>query len=208
MTIQTYAELKTAIQDWSKRSDTNSLLDTFIDIAEAEMYANGQESLRIRDMEVATTGVTSITTRYMALPTRYLEFRRLKINLTQGDLRLQFAPIDQMRISPTSGLPKFFTVTSQVEFDRISDTVYTLGIDYYQSLAPLTAAAPTNAILTRFPTIYLWGSLAALYQWAVQPDKADYYYTQFLGAIGKANMQDRKGRYGPAPAIKMEGPTP
>lgn len=206
--LTTYAELKQGIQDWSKRSDTLSLLDTFIDLAEAEMYANGQESLRIRDMETSTTGVTSITTRYMTLPTRYLEFRRLKINLTQGDLRLQYSPIDQMRISPTSGLPKFFTITSQVEFDRISDTVYTVGVDYYQSLTPLSAAAPTNAILTRFPTIYLWGSLSALYQWAMQPDKADYYYTQFLGAIAKANLQDRKGRYGPAPAIKMEGPTP
>lgn len=208
MAITTYQELKVAIQDWSKRSDTLSMLDTFIDLAEVEMYANDGESLRIRDMEVATTGVTSITTRYMALPTRFIEFRRLKVNLTQGDLRLQFSPIDQMRISPTSGLPKFFTVTSQVEFDRISDQVYTVGIDYYQTLAPLTAAAPTNAILTRFPTIYLWGSLAALYQWSMQPDKALYYHQQFLAGISRANLQDRKGRYGPAPAIKMEGPTP
>lgn len=208
MTITTYQELKVAIQDWSKRSDTLSLLDTFIDMAEAKMWANGVEPLRLRDMETATTGVTSITTRYMALPTRYLELRRLKINLTQGDLRLQYAPIDQMRISPSSGLPKFFTITSQVEFDRISDTVYTVGIDYLQTIAPLTAAAPTNAILTRFPMIYLWGSLAALYQWALQPDRADYYYKQFLSAISEANLQDRRGRYGPAPAIKMEGPTP
>lgn len=208
MTITTYQELKVAIQDWSKRSDTLSLLDTFIDMAEAKMWANGVEPLRLRDMETATTGVTSITTRYMSLPTRYLELRRLKINLTQGDLRLQYAPIDQMRISTSAGLPKFFTITSQVEFDRISDVVYTVGIDYLQTIAPLTAAAPTNAVLTRFPMIYLWGSLAALYQWAMQPDKADYYYQQFLSAISEANLQDRRGRYGPAPAIKMEGPTP
>lgn len=208
MTISTYQELKVAIQDWSKRSDTLSLLDTFIDLAEAEMYANAEEPLRLRDMETSTTGVTSITTRYMNLPTRYLAFKRLKLNLTQGDLRLQFSPIDQMRISPTAGLPKFFTVGSQVEFDRISDQVYTVGIDYYQSLTPLSDAAPTNAILTRFPTIYLWGALSALWQWGKKLDESDYYYKQFLGAIAKANLQDRRGRYGPAPTIRMEGPTP
>lgn len=208
MTIQSYQELKVAIQDWSKRSDTLSLLDTFIDLAESEMYANAAEPLRIRDMEVATTGVTSITTRYMALPTRYLELRRLKLNLASGDLKLEYNTPVSMVIRPHAGMPKFFTINSQIEFDCVSDVVYTAGIDYYQSLAPLSASNTTNAILTRFPSIYLWGALASLYQWALQPEQAAYYYQLFLDSISRANMQDRRGRYGPAPTIRMVGPTP
>lgn len=206
--ITTYSELKVAIQDWSKRTDTLSLLDTFIDLAESEMYANAGESLRLRDMEVSATGLTSITTRFLALPTRYLELRRIKLNLAQGDLKLDYETPAAMIINPQSGMPKFFTLNSQIEFDRISDIVYTVETQYFQMLAPLSAAAPTNAILTRFPSIYLWGALAALYQWAKLPDQADYYYQQFLGAISKANLQDRKGRYGPVPSIKMQCPTP
>lgn len=206
--ITTYAELKVAIQDWSKRSDTLSLLDTFIDLAESELYANSGEPLRLRDMEVSATGVTSTTTRFMVLPTRYLELRRIKLNLAQGDLKLDYATPAAMVIKPQAGMPKFFTLNSQIEFDRISDIVYTVETQYFQTLVPLSAAAPTNAILTRFPSIYLWGSLAALYQWSKQPDQSDYYYQQFLGAISKANLQDRKGRYGPVPSIKMQCPTP
>lgn len=208
MTILSYAELKVAIQDWSKRTDTNSLLDTFIDLAESEMYANALGPLRIRDMETSTTGVTSITTRYMALPTRFLEFRRVKLNLNDGDLKLDYCTPVAMVIRPHASMPAWFSVTSQVEFDCVSDQVYTVGIDYYQSLVPLSATATSNAILTRFPTIYLWGALAGLYQWAKQPDQAQYYYDQFMGAIAKANMSDKRGRYGPAPSIRMVGPTP
>lgn len=208
MTISSYSELKVAIQDWSKRTDSLSLLDTFIDLAESEIYANANEPLRLRDMEVAATGLTSTTTRFLAFPTRYLELRRIKINLAQGDLKLDYETPAAMIIKPQKGMPKFYTLNSQIEFDRVSDIVYTVEMQYFQSFAPLTATNTTNALLTRFPTIYLWGALAALYQWAKQPDQSDYYYQQFLGAISKANLQDRKGRYGPTPSIKMQGPTP
>lgn len=206
--ISTYQELKVAIQDWSKRTDTLSLLDTFIDLTESELYANAGESLRLRDMETSTTGLTSTTTRVLALPARYLELRRIKLNLTQGDIQLDYVTPTGLVIFPTASRPKCFTLTSQIEFDRISDKIYTVDMQYFQSLIPLSAAAPTNAILTRFPSLYLWGCLSALYQWARQPDQADYYYQQFMGGISNANLQDRRGRYGPSPTIRMQGPTP
>ncbi len=208
MTIQTYAELKQGIIDWSKRSDTLSLLDTFIDLAESEMYGNTAQPLRIRDMETSATGSTSTTLRTLALPTRFLEFRRVKINQASGDLKLEYATPEAIPIRPHAGMPKWFTVTSTLEFDCVADQAYTVEMQYFQSLVPLSASAPANAILTRFPTIYLWGSLAALFQWAKQLDQADYYYQQFLGAISKANQQDNRGRYGPGPTVKMVGITP
>lgn len=195
MTITVYAELKTAIESYSKRTDILSLIDTFIDIAESTMYANPDCSLRIRDMETRATGSTSTTTRYLALPTRYLEMRQLKLNLAQGDLVLESRTPETLPIATVASVPTLYVVTSQVEFNCISDAAYTAEFLYYQTLAPLTASATTNAILTRFPQIYLYGAMFALYQWSLQEDMEAKYYNAFIKAIQGANNQDRRGRY-------------
>lgn len=207
MTISTYAELKVAIQSWSKRSDILDQLDTFIDIAESTMYANPDCSLRVRDMEARATGSTSITDRFVALPTRYLQMRQVKLNLDAGDYFLTPATPETMGIDSRASVPTEYCVTSQVELNRVSDQVYEIEFLYYQTLAPLTSVATTNAILTRFPQIYLYGAMFALAQWSMQPDMEAKYYNAFIRAIQGANNQDKRGRYH-QPAMRVAGVTP
>jgi hypothetical protein len=195
MAISTYAELKQSLIDYSKRNDILSLVDTFIDIAESTMYANPDCSLRVRDMEARATASTSITTRFIALPTRYLEMRQAKLNLAHGDFMLESRTPETLPIWNRASTPTLYAVTSQVELNCISDQIYTAEFLYYQTLAPLTSGAPTNAILTRFPQIYLYGALFALYQWMMNEDRAAYYYQAFIKAIQGANNQDRRGRF-------------
>ena len=69
MSISTYLELKTAIQNWSKRSDTLSVIDDFIDLAESDIAVN----LKVRSMEGTATGSTGSRIRlsltaYLTLP--------------------------------------------------------------------------------------------------------------------------------------------
>lgn len=201
MTITTYEELKVAVQDYSKRSDILSLVDTFIDIAESAMYSNPDCNLRAQQMEHRATGSTSITTRYVAFPTRYLEMRQVKLNLTEGDYILEARTPESMSISSAAGIPTQFCMTNQVELNCISDAVYTIEFLHYRRLAPLTAAAPTNDILTNYPQVYLYGALFALYQWSLQPDMEQKYYNAFIKAIQGVNNQSRRGRYH-QPAIR------
>jgi hypothetical protein len=184
------------------------MLDTFIQLCESKVYGNSSQILRIRDMETRDTGLTSTTDRFMDLPDGYLEMRRIDILVSGDALKLEYKTPVAMHITSHVGQPKYFTVTSQIEFDCVSQSAYTVDMLYYSRLPALTEAAPSNAILTRFPMIYLHGSLAALYQWAKQPDQADYYYGQFLSGILEANTQDQRGRYGPSPVISVVGPTP
>jgi hypothetical protein len=113
-----------------------------------------------------------------------------------------------MYISQDSGIPGVYTITSQLEFDRSPDSAYTIEYQYYAILTALSATNTTNAVLTRFPNIYLYGALWALYLWALQEDKAEYYYGKFRQAIQTANREDSKGRHGPAPAMRYGGSTP
>lgn len=208
--ISTYAQLRQALLDWSKRSDTLSLLDTFIAMAESDMYAMPYpyESLRIRDMEQTDTTTTGITDRFVPLPDNYIELRRVALTTSQGEFWLDQKTPFNMHIRPDTGLPHFFTVTDTMELDIVPDLDYPLTTLYFGKLTPLSATDTTNAILDRFPSIYLHGALRHLFQWARDQAQADYYLQQFAGAIQGANRGDQRGRYGPAPVIRMTGPTP
>lgn len=208
MAIDTFQTLKESIINWSKRGDILSLTEDFIAIAESLMYSNPDASLRIRDMEARATDDTNTTDRFMPLPTGYVQMRQVKINLDDlGEPAITFVPPESMIIKEVEGIPVYYTIGSQIEFDRISDDEYEIEMLYYRTLTPLSATNTTNAILTRFPQIYLYGALFACKDWTMQSDEAIGYYQKFIAAIKGANQQDRRGRYH-APSIRVAAVTP
>lgn len=208
MGLSTYSELKESIIRWSKRGDILSMVDDFIDIAESIMYSNPDAQLRIRDMEARAFDNTTSLDRFMPLPENYVQMRQFKLNLDEGHERIiDYVSPDSMIIKQGEGIPIYYTISSQIEFDRVADDMYEVEFLYYQSLAPLSSANPTNAILDRFPQIYLYGALFACKDWAMQPEESAKYYQQFISAIRGANAQDRRGRYHGMSA-RVHGATP
>ena len=204
MTISTYLELKTAIQDWSKRKDSLSMIDNFIDLAESDIWVN----LNVRDMEVRATAAAPTSGRFMALPDGFLIMRRLKMVSGSDYFDLEYRAPDSLIIQNTAGRPATFTVTRELVFDRTPDSAYTTEMQYYRSLTPLSASNSTNAVLTRFPTVYLYGALFHFAQWAHDDLLLQKYSQLFDEAIKRANKIDRRGRHGPSPAMRIEGSTP
>ena len=134
MALDTYANLKDAIRRQSKRLDAeDAFIDDFINLAEEEFYSNEVTQLRIKEMDTRSTATVSITTRFLALPDRFLEMRRLKINAAtasvpglSSDLDVKFRAPDQLLLSPNTEIPRFFSVTSQLEFERIPYQLYSI----------------------------------------------------------------------------------
>lgn len=208
MALDNYQNLKSSLLEWSKRKDAQSMTGDFIELAESEMYANEFEPLEVREMEARATATLEAGNRFLELPVNYLAMRRIKLEQSGGDRELRFNVPEQLRINSASGLPGAFTVTSQIEFDRAPDAAYTAEIQYYKTANPLTTLDNTNEILTKYPQIYLHGGLWALYTWALQEDKAALHYQKFINAIKGANKQSKKGRFGSAPFMRIEGATP
>jgi len=209
MSLDTYTNLKQEIIEWSHRKDMGTSIDSFIEMAEQEMYANDDEVLQIRDGEVRGAITTSITTRFASLPSGYQSQRKLRIQIVGGESsEIKFRTPAQLNILSSVGMPLFFTVTDQIEFDRVSDQVYTGEMQYFQEFTPLSSSNATNAVLTRFPSIYLFGCLWALKLKADQPISAGEYYQRFLRSINGANNKDNLGRYGASPVMRVEGSTP
>lgn len=197
MGLSTFQELKVSIADWCKRGDIQSRVVDFIALAESDIW----EQLRVREMEYRTTLSTSTSTRFVALPDDYIKMRQLQITVDDELYDLDQEPLKSMTVFSAAGIPTRYTVTSQIEMNCVSDQVYTLEIDYFRELTPLSNDAPTNDILTKYPQIYLAGSLVYAFRWAKKNDDAEFWQIKFDQAIAKANRKSRNGRFGPAPAM-------
>lgn len=211
MSLDTYENLKLEIIDWSHRDDVDLKIDTFIDLAESEMFANQFEPLKIRSEETRATATMDSTTpnRFLALPDGFQSMRKIRIQITNGESHeIFFRTPSQLKLISRAGMPCFFTVTSQIEFDRDPDIDYSVEIQYMKDFTALSASNTTNQVLTDHPTIYLFGALWALNNWAENEQDASRYYTQFINAIRGANEKAEMGRYGPVPAMTVEGSTP
>lgn len=207
MPLDTYANLKLEVIDFSHRDDIDGKLDTFIDMAETEMFANTQEVLKIRSQETLDATATT-TSRFIPLPTGYQSMRSMRLQINNNTSNLRFRAPEQMVRVDTSGLPQFFTVTDQIEFDRTPDALYTIEFQYYAIPTGLSSTNATNVVLDTNPNVYLFGILWAVFEYAVDEAQAQKYYVRFINAIKGANKKDREGRYGPAPAMRIEGATP
>jgi len=204
MPFSTYADLKQAIERFSHRTDISDVIDDFIDLAENRI----DKELQLRDNEIRVQAAASTASRFLALPDRFLEMRM--VELINGSTRreLEFKSPSGLRPvtrSDTSSIPRFFTVTSQLEFDVTPASAYTIEMNYFAGIIPLDATNTSNDVLTNYPDLYLYGALAELYTWAGDMDQLSVYEQKFAGAIRKANQQEKRGRYGPAPAIQFEG---
>ena len=212
MPLDNYANLKASIKSRSKRNDiSDANLTDYIQQAEATFYNNPTAPLRIRAMEARATASADITSRFLALPDDFLQMRRLKLNdpFSGGrDTDVEYLAPEQMPLSNLTQIPCYFTVTTQLEFNSTPDQAYTVEMQYIKKIAALSDSATTNTILTDHPNIYLFGSLWALFQDAMEGDVAEYFKDQFYQAIAGANDTDQKGRYGPVPFIRMEGYAP
>jgi len=207
MAFSNYEELKVAARNWTRRNDIDRFIDDVIDIVETEIYANEIEPLSVRELETRATAVTVDGSRYVALPAGYLSMRRLQITNT-NNTDLEIRTPEALIIKQDSGRPRYFSATSQIEFDRVPDAIYDLEMLYYKRPDALSSSNTTNAILTAYPNIYLHGCMWATYDFAGEEARTAQRYTRFISAIKGANKKDRRARFGSAPVMATERSTP
>jgi hypothetical protein len=204
MAFTDYDELQKEVIDWSHRADLGTKIADFIILAENAMYSNDQEVLTVRSMETITTQLT--TGQYVDLPTGFESARSVRLITGDNGGYLKYQAPEQMRKDVAGGRPNFFTIIgNQIQFDKTPDSEYTLEIQYYAKLTPLSDTNLTNDILTNHPSIYLFGALTALFAYALDTEQQIKYGQMFISAIKGANKADKKGRYGPAPSMSIQG---
>lgn len=205
MALDSFANLKAAVIRFSKRTDLSDVINDVVSLAENRI----DNRLRITANNSRATASASTSDRFLALPDRFLEMRRFTLINSTYYRDLTYISPEAMIIYGQSGIPKYYTVTSQLEFDRTPAEAYSLEMSYWSKLNPLSTSNTTNNVLTNFPQIYLQACLAELYlNYTEQDDNAMKHLQQFNYLVNEANAEDLRGRYGPAPTIRIEGSTP
>ncbi len=161
MSIASYAELQTALANYTHRNDTTLRLPEFIQMGESDL----NREVKTVDMETRATAVTN-GTRFMALPAGYMEIRSIYIQDPAKEL-FYLAPsaLRDMVVSETNtGEPAAFTIKDEIEFDCIPQQTYTLETHYLKKYDIATDL--TNWLLTNYPNLYLYSAMvhASIYE--------------------------------------------
>jgi hypothetical protein len=203
MAITTYDQLTKAIVDFAHREDIIDLIPIFIANTEQHMYDNETESLQLRSMEFIST--SSTTGRLIQLPPNFESSRAVRLNL-DGYGELQFRTPEALTRRTGPARPMFFSIIgNNIEFDCVPDSEYTIEMQYFKKADALTPANQTNEILTLHSNIYLFGALYEVAVYEQDYQEQEVKSRRFFNSIKGANRTDKRGRYGNAPTMSIEG---
>ena len=205
MALATYDDLRQKIIDQSHRDDLDLQIDDFIKLAETEMLANPEESLKLNDLEQIAELTTSTVSKFLALPADYQKARYVQITIDSDIYPLEFRTPSQLKGRSGTGTPCFYTVNAnQIEFDILPDAAYTVTVKYISTFTPLDSTNTTNAVLTKYPNIYLYGCMAQVGSFTVQEQVEAFYYQKFFAAIKAANQAEKDIRFGSQPQMTAQ----
>lgn len=198
MAISTFAELKTAIANWSERDDLDSHIPEFVELTED---AIGRE-LRVRAME--TTINLDVSSQETALPTGFVQQRRLYRDSDAS--RLEYFPPEDFWIrnaKSETGAPRLFTIEGDnLVVAPAPDTSYTLKLLYFKTFATLSDGSDTNWVLTNARGLYLFGALMELSMFDEDEVGALKWSIRWDNLLEKVHAADRLDRY-PLGSLQM-----
>ncbi len=206
MAITTFAELKTAVQDWAERSDLSSKVPDFVTLADMRIR-KALASLRLREMET-TTDVTP-SSGACTLPTDFLAMKRVQ-SRTSVARRLEYKTqdwLDEAYPDGTEGDPAFYTVTGASLY-MYPLTTSDIRLTYYAYPAVLSDSNTTNWLLAKYPDVYLYGTLVELETYAGNDAALQKWLGFFSGAIAGLASAAFASSYTPGTSRSAMGPTP
>lgn len=208
MSINSYSTLKTAVFDFSGRDDLSGKFSTIIAIAEDNMYNNDSQPLRTQELITTSTVTTVAGTNSVALPAGFIS--GLSALIVDGGAKRELvntAPASLQR-NGESGIPCKYSITNQITFDYVPDGAYDIELTYYARPAALDATNNTNAILTAYPSIYLYACLASVADLAGEDQDSERFFLKMMRAIKGAIRASRKLRYSPGASATNRTWTP
>lgn len=154
MALANYSDLKTGIGLWQHKTQSGftARYDDFISLFEASANA----TIRVRENETETTLTATASSPHINLPSNFQEHVWLKVTSTQR--RLTYVTPDALPYYPSTGPSERWTIVdSRVRTELQADQAYGYTLRYHKVYA--IATDTTNALLTRYPNVYLYGCL-------------------------------------------------
>jgi len=200
-----YAQLVTAIQDYTENSFNYSTdptpIDTFIKQAEQRIY----NSVQFPSIRKNVTGVTTTSNKYLSCPSDFLAVYSIAVETTDGQEFLLNKDVNFIRQAypkaTDTAVPKYYAlfgptttsgsspvVTNELSFilGPTPDAAYNVELHYYYYPESIVTAS-TTWLGDNFDSVLLYGSLVEAYTYMKgEPDIMLGYDTKYKEALALA----------------------
>ncbi len=196
MTISTYAELLTAITNYTHRADLSTPAADFVTLAEAKF----NRRLRLRAQESRATA--SISTEYTDLPsssdtglTDFLEMRNIQLNLATAKPLIYMAPeVIDLTWGGQSGEPvNYAIVGNELQLAPVPDTTYTVEMAFYAKFAALSSAV--NWLFQNHPDLYLAACMIEASLYAKDDKSLQRWYAIYNPIMESLMLADDRSKW-------------
>jgi hypothetical protein len=195
MSLATYNDLKTAIANWTKRSDLTSYLDDLITVAEKRI----EREVQTHDMEAALDVTINGVAGTATIPADFLSLRDAYVDVT-GTPALVNASADQIRQNITLGnyifgVPKKIAQSgSNFIFWPTPQSDYVIKGTYYARPGTLSSAVYT--MFTNNPDLYLYAALAETAPFLKDDKRVALWEAQYQKVKAQVMNDDTGYRFG------------
>lgn len=193
-----YGELKSLVAFYLHRDDLVLFMDGFADLA-GERIGKMAE-LRVMEKAVTHTGSTGSE----PLPADFQSMKQIAASGTRGLNPLQYVSKAQFDLinRATSGFASHYTIDNKLIL--IAPAATDWNYVYYQTPAQMIDDNDQNAVLTKYPSLYLF-SMCAYGSNSIQDiDLEQVYLDRFTAELELANDNDRlSGLSDTAPEMRI-----
>ena len=184
-----YASLKSTVLDWLARQDiSDTVFESFVTIVEQTISAE----LKCFDTEKMFTAVPTNTELGFSAVEIPKDFREARVVMYANNPLLYVEPQKFIENKDNGG---FTIVGGKVLLGNGVSGNGSLVIVYYTRVPHINLKNMTNAILEKYPNIYLFGCLREAYSYISDLEKASLMDTRLERAIEEARMDADTSAY-------------
>lgn len=191
MSFTTYVALKAAVAAWSTKQGLDAQIPDFIGWAHQEICR------RLRAPVLYARADLTVNAELVSAPSDFLAPRSLYLDVTPRR-HIKFTDAAQL-VALTDGssqgdYPRWAAVegTGTIAFAPNFGGSATGKLLYYAQPPALVNDTDSNAVLTKYPFLYLYGALEALYRYMEDDNNTDRYGNLFGALLVSVNGEEAK----------------
>jgi hypothetical protein len=206
MALDTYTNLIASVASWATYADLTPQMPDFVAWADQEIGSRLRANFMLAMADVAVSAETA------PLPSDFLAPKRFYLDVTPR-VQIRFVDagtaLDMSSEFGSATYPLAAAVeASNFRFAPLFSESATGKLLYYARPPALGPSTATN-ILAKYPYLYLYGALEALFRYKEDDNNCDRYGAQFGGLIESINALERKDTIsGPLSVGPVSGGTP
>lgn len=185
-----YAWLQAEVLEWLHRKDLASKVPKFITMAEARI----NRIVQARGMEIESTLTFAPGVGAVRLPAGFDTPIAAWLLTDTGRCDLSAVVPEQLSGTKQRGTPQHWAVSgSYLALDRPVDVARRVTLRY-RGLLRLSEAAPNNSVLSKYPDLYLYGTLMEAAMFIRDPDSLSMWAPLFDTAVKEINRNESRAR--------------